>query len=82
MGLGQGAGGGPAIGVVADVDDPPDAHVSRALEHLGPIGVEGRIVEVGVRVDDLNRHGAHFTVTLLARFRGRSGSLPRASAAW
>jgi hypothetical protein len=37
---------------------------------------------VRVRIDQGRNFSRHFTVTLLARFRGLSGSLPRRRAAW
>ncbi len=75
----QGKRGLPNRGPVADVHYRGDAGPLRGGADALPVAIEDRIVEMDVGVDP---DGAHLTVTLLARLRGRSGSLPRKRAVW
>ena len=78
----QCARGLPPIGRISDIHEMAHADGARGPDDSVPIKVEHRIVQMGVRVDDRRRSRrlGHFTVTLFARLRGRSGSFPRARA--
>ncbi len=73
----------PTRRAVPDVDESHYAGFAGGGKNRLPIVVKRRIIEVDVGIDNSWPRSirCHLTVTLLARLRGRSGSVPRANAA-
>ncbi|MDQ2653321.1 MAG: hypothetical protein M3Z20_09795 [Chloroflexota bacterium] len=71
----------PNIWPIRDIQEALHSGRPRTFQNLWTVGVKRRVVEVRMGVKDWRQGFAHLTVTLFARFRGRSGSLPRVSAA-
>ena len=71
----------PTLRPIADIDDPTHTCINGTVNDRSHIDAKLDVVEVGMRIDDCRTLVTHFTVTLLARFRGLSGSFPRKRAA-
>ncbi len=87
-GLDQAHGCLPSSWIKADVEPSDDTRVDARRDNVVPVGVKRGVVEVTVGVDELGaqisraptrvvHHADYFTVTLLAKLRGWSGSVPR-----
>src|SRR5215207_6331133 len=74
--------GAPTLRPVTDIDNPLNARLSRPLDDAIDLPGELLVVEVRMGIDQADAGVRHFTVTLLARLRGLSGSFPRSNAAW